>query len=328
MRKAVRGALAQTYSPLEIIISDDCSTDRTFAIIRESISRYNGPHKIIVNRNETNMGLSAHANWVFSLANGELIVGAAGDDISLPHRTETIHQTYIRSDKRAHSFCSNMLIVDAKGRECGIYKIKGTCRDVIPLKQFVANNGGIYGSAHACTQHIFNFFGPLPEKVWHDDMVLGFRAGLIGDIQIIQEPLVLYRRHEANLSKPMGDLRSLKRLMQERKSRALDLKLVFEAWLADIAVVKSRQPHRSSELQELQDMILPKKERMATEIQMFDAGFCERIRLIQAALKQKTNYATIRRWIAMFFTPRLYLAHLKLKKQWLLRYGVNKKIIR
>ena len=35
IRKAVEGAFAQTYIPLEIVLSDDCSTDRTFDIMRE-----------------------------------------------------------------------------------------------------------------------------------------------------------------------------------------------------------------------------------------------------------------------------------------------------
>lgn len=33
IREAVEGAFAQTYEPLEIILSDDCSSDRTYFTI-------------------------------------------------------------------------------------------------------------------------------------------------------------------------------------------------------------------------------------------------------------------------------------------------------
>ena len=36
--EAVLSALTQTYSPLEIIISDDCSPDATFDVVREIVS--------------------------------------------------------------------------------------------------------------------------------------------------------------------------------------------------------------------------------------------------------------------------------------------------
>jgi glycosyltransferase involved in cell wall biosynthesis len=48
---AVRGALAQTYSLLEIVISDDASTDGTRAAIDHALDGYNGPHRIIRNTN-------------------------------------------------------------------------------------------------------------------------------------------------------------------------------------------------------------------------------------------------------------------------------------
>jgi glycosyltransferase involved in cell wall biosynthesis len=71
--EAVQGALSQTYSPLEIILSDDCSPDRTFEIMQEMASKYNGPNRVIVRRNERNLGLIGHINLVMEIVQGELI---------------------------------------------------------------------------------------------------------------------------------------------------------------------------------------------------------------------------------------------------------------
>jgi glycosyltransferase involved in cell wall biosynthesis len=92
IREAVRGALSQTYEPLEVIISDDCSPDRTFDVIKEEVEAYRGPHKVIVNRNEANVGLAGNLNMAWSLSHGEFVVAQGGDDISMPQRTETLLQ--------------------------------------------------------------------------------------------------------------------------------------------------------------------------------------------------------------------------------------------
>ena len=73
IEEAVRSALSQDYSPLEIVISDDCSPDNTFSIIEELIANYNGPHKIVLNRNERNLGLAENINGqTLELGSGEL----------------------------------------------------------------------------------------------------------------------------------------------------------------------------------------------------------------------------------------------------------------
>ncbi|MEO8808402.1 MAG: glycosyltransferase, partial [Burkholderiaceae bacterium] len=58
--QAVAGALSQTYTPLEIILSDDASNDGTFAAMQAAVAGYTGPHHILLNRNPRNLGIGAH----------------------------------------------------------------------------------------------------------------------------------------------------------------------------------------------------------------------------------------------------------------------------
>ena len=44
IREAVEGAFSQTYSPLEIIISDDCSKDQTYEIVKQMADAYRKGH--------------------------------------------------------------------------------------------------------------------------------------------------------------------------------------------------------------------------------------------------------------------------------------------
>src|SRR5678815_2859442 len=129
IREAVESAFAQTYSPLEIIISDDCSSDRTFEIATEMAKAYRGPHKILLNRNSTNLGISAHCNRIMELTHGELVVAAAGDDISVPHRTEVVFQAWEQSGRKATSIFSSYETILGDGTSEGVGGVRGDASD-------------------------------------------------------------------------------------------------------------------------------------------------------------------------------------------------------
>ena len=57
IREALRGAFRQDYQPLEILISDDHSTDASFDILREEVANYSGPRTVRLVRNGENLGL-------------------------------------------------------------------------------------------------------------------------------------------------------------------------------------------------------------------------------------------------------------------------------
>lgn len=190
IRDAIESAFAQTYTPLQIVISDDCSTDNTFGQIKEFAAMYSGPHEVILNRSDINLGIGAHVNRVMELARGELIVAAAGDDISVPERTSLIASKWIEMGKKAMSFHSSVIRMDVNGGNYRLYK-RAYAEKATPYD--VGVNGVIIGATHAWTKRIFDVFGELDENIVHEDNVIGFRSALLGGVYFIDEPLVHWR---------------------------------------------------------------------------------------------------------------------------------------
>jgi glycosyltransferase involved in cell wall biosynthesis len=63
IRAAAESCLSQDYrGSLEIIFSDDFSTDATFDIMTSIADSYRGPHKVVLRRNSKNVGIGMHYN--------------------------------------------------------------------------------------------------------------------------------------------------------------------------------------------------------------------------------------------------------------------------
>jgi len=205
IRDAVEGAFAQTYSPLEIILSDDCSPDGTFEIMREMAAAYCGPHRIVLNRNPENIGVASHVNKVCALLQGDLIVAAAGDDVSLPERTTTLYEAWLASGGEAHSIYSDAIIIDANGNRSERWfskpsDVAKSLKDAISGKEVV-----LLGAAHMFSRRTFEVFGPLNPGVLLEDHAIPFRSLILGRVEYVPVPLVLYRRHGENMYQTPND---------------------------------------------------------------------------------------------------------------------------
>ncbi|MES2902610.1 MAG: glycosyltransferase [Pseudomonadota bacterium] len=113
VREAIAGAFAQTGPAMEIILSDDCSPDGTFAIMEEMAAACRGPHKVRVRREPRNVGLVQHMINLARVAEGDLLVIAAGDDVSYPDRAATLHEFWSKTD--AAALVSGWDEIDADG---------------------------------------------------------------------------------------------------------------------------------------------------------------------------------------------------------------------
>jgi len=200
IHEAVKSAFSQSYSPLEIVICDDASPDGTFDIIRQMVEAYRGPHRIIFHRNSRNRGLTGNVNAVMELAHGELIVLAAGDDISLPHRTQCIVEEWLHRGCPRGSLSTSFTIIDEDGNPL---PEAGTRPHAPPtsLTAWVRNPFVLVnGAAHAFHADVFRVFGPLVENRMSEDNPLAVRALALGGIGFIDRPTMRYRRHRNNLA--------------------------------------------------------------------------------------------------------------------------------
>jgi glycosyltransferase involved in cell wall biosynthesis len=195
IREAVEGAFSQTYSPLEIILSDDCSTDSTFEIMQSMARDYSGPHRVLLNRNERNLGISEHVNKTFALARGEVWIGAAGDDISLPARS-SITMAYFSSDPQVMCVTCGANLFGAKH---GIV-IPWALNRKLHILELCALNLGQQGSTAAYRNNVFTQFPRLSPNCRAEDFALTFRACLIGKRIACPDILVLYRAHDSNIA--------------------------------------------------------------------------------------------------------------------------------
>ncbi|HEX7910058.1 MAG TPA: glycosyltransferase, partial [Paraburkholderia sp.] len=205
---AVRSALAQTYQPLEILISDDASRDGTFAAIEAAVAHYSGPHRVIVRRNESNQGISAHLSQLAQMAQGELLFVAAGDDMSAPNRCERVVDFWLARDRRPDLIAADLADMDEAGHVHE--RVSPTELDTYrSFDDWLAGRPWLIGAAHTWSRRLFERFGPMLPGTAAEDQIMVLRAILSGGAVSLREPLVRYRRGGLSRKRRYGSVDEL-----------------------------------------------------------------------------------------------------------------------
>lgn len=286
--EALQGAFSQKWSPLEIIFVDDCSTDCSLEIAQDMIAKYRGPHQVRCLRTPRNGGIGQCVNLAMQHCRGELIICSAGDDVSLPQRTEVLFDAWEQTKRRATSLSSCYHTITATGQDMGLGGTRGDPRDTARLRRqhgtlerfLTCKRPVVVGCAHAWSPRLFDFFGPLTSNL--EDLVLSFRSLAIGELLYVHEPLVKYRRHGSNVSFFAGgdDTRSLEH--RESRLRWVDEQTVaaYENIMADLALLRERGRLGAEQFTQLTAIARRMRDWYATERALIDAPIERRWRLI------------------------------------------------
>lgn len=205
IKDAIAGAFSQTYQPLEILLSDDCSSDRTFEIMKKMAEGYIGPHKVKVRRNNENKGTLEHILDAVDCMSGELVILAAGDDVSVPKRTEVICSAWRKSDSWA--IYSDFSEIDEDARVTAAHMSSGFInssknRLKLYMKGEEKPNSLVHGATSAYDRRLFSYVELTHDKyILSEDGALSLILHMLNrNVSYVPMPLVQYRKHRAALT--------------------------------------------------------------------------------------------------------------------------------
>jgi glycosyltransferase involved in cell wall biosynthesis len=202
--QAIQSCFDQTYPSLEIILSDDCSSDNTWQVIQRMAETYDGPHRVITNRNSENLGIVGHTNKTMAMATGELILSCAGDDIAHPQKTERLVECWTKQPKSIKAVSCGYLEMSLDGRDLGFVSAAGRRRRRAEptALDVVRNNAYCLGAVTLWHCDVLKSFGPIPDMAPAEDNILLLRAAITGTVRYLDEPLV--RKRVGGVSNPTG----------------------------------------------------------------------------------------------------------------------------
>jgi alpha-1,3-rhamnosyltransferase len=204
--ETLESAKNQTYKNIEIIISDDNSTDNTVEICRTWIEknkdRFVNSELITV---ETNTGIAPNANRGLKASKGEWIKFIAGDDMLLDN---CIEELVVHIDKNTGipmHFLVHGIIPFRKDSEFEVVYPPEKLMESEPIKQLkylLKRGNSISGSAFFLERSTLLKLGGFDEryKLFEDYPLVIKYTYNNHKIWLVKKPLFKYRIHNSNLS--------------------------------------------------------------------------------------------------------------------------------
>jgi glycosyltransferase involved in cell wall biosynthesis len=230
LAEAIQSILDQTYTNIELIIINDGSSDESLAIAQSFQSR----HPEITVIDQENKGLIGTLNHSLELANGLYYARMDADDIALPTRFEK-QVDFLQYNPGHAAVGSGFILIDQNGTKAATPNLPIT--DQVDLSLYPPM---IATLPHPTTMMRVDALkktgGYRPFFKHAEDRDLWARLQEEGRLEILREPLLLYRKHGENITVKHNPIQQINGLLADIsavvRSLGLDDKPVLEAYLS------------------------------------------------------------------------------------------------
>ena len=201
--------LNQTAPPREIVVSDDASTDSTVELVQRVVSEFRNLHpdfelELRVLRNAIPLGVARNFEQAILACTSELVALCDQDDVWVEDRLERMSAEFAgRPDLEL--LHSDAYLIDEGGR-----KLPGTLFSALEVsdESLLAIHSGdafrvllrrnlVTGATAVIRRTFAAKAAPFPDSWVHDEW-LAMAASVLGEMDVLEEPLIEYRQHGTN----------------------------------------------------------------------------------------------------------------------------------
>jgi hypothetical protein len=183
----------QTLLPDELVVCDDGSTDDTVAQVRRFAAT--APFAVRIEINDSRLGYSLNFGRAISLCTGDIVCLSDQDDIWFDEKIDTVAKVF-NTRPQASLVVNDQVIADRELRPAGA-TVFGNTR-----KLGYSDLDLIAGCCTSFRASLSPVILPFPTNIAYDSWI-GTMGHLLGLKTLIEHPLQIYRRHDANTSMPV-----------------------------------------------------------------------------------------------------------------------------
>jgi glycosyltransferase involved in cell wall biosynthesis len=192
--KAIKSALAQTYTNKEIIVLDDASTDNTEEVVRDFMAK--NPN-IFYYKNPENLGITKNRNNGLQKSNGKYIAVLDSDDYWIDENKLSEQIEFLENNSDYGLIGTFSKIVDMQENEIG--KLSPKIEDFEIRKKILSENQFINSSVvflkKSLSEYAVEDFSPVEDFAAHLEIGKKYKFANLPKFY------TAYRQHQNNISK-------------------------------------------------------------------------------------------------------------------------------
>lgn len=210
----LEGVLAQTYSPLELVVLNDASTDGTSEVIGKYMPRLSKKfERVVIIENKENSGnIARNCNLMIREIKGEYYKPCAGDDVLINDAIQLLYEE-LQQHEDCLSVYGNMIYVpngfrygDKINEDNTYYKNRAT--GIEPKNVFyrlVIEDNLFAAPSQMMRTEAFRKCGVYDESIKVEDYEYWIRLSQKGRILYLNKPVILYRQTEGAMTRFDGE---------------------------------------------------------------------------------------------------------------------------